>query len=88
MADLKDLMEIRKQAEQLRREHDMAVGALKQSKETLKKKYGCSTIKQAEEKLRRIESDCKKAKREFDREVEAFENKWNTRKGKDADGDD
>lgn len=76
MADIKELTELKKQVETAQRKADQAEGGLKQVLEQLKSDFECSSIKQAEKKLSKLQKDLKAAEVEFDAALEEFEEEW------------
>ncbi len=88
MADYNDLVELKRHAMTLRRKHDQSVGALQQAKKVLRDKYGCTTIKQAKQKLKRFKADARTAKTSFDEAVTLFKDKWGDRMDCDNDEHD
>ena len=81
MADLQDVIELKKKVDAMRRDADRAAGALDETMKRLKDEFGCDTIKAAKQKvwdLKRADAGAKDAfslafasiKKEFDDEGE------------------
>lgn len=77
MADLKRYTELKRQVEQAQKAADRAEGALEQLEAQLKKDFNCSSIEEAEKKLKTLTREQQEAEEDFQTALEAFEEKWN-----------
>ncbi len=73
---LKKYTRLRKDVETARQRADREQGALDQLTKTLKKDFDCSTLKQAQKKLKNLQTEEKEAKEEFVEAMEEFEENW------------
>jgi hypothetical protein len=76
MADLNDVLELKKRVEKLQRDADRAAGALAQTLAQLKSEFGCSSLEAAEALLKKAKTDEQKAQVAFDTALAAFEEEW------------
>lgn len=67
---------LQKAVEKAKRESDRLSGALEQTKRRLKDEHGCKSIKEAETKLKELESKEAKLTKELERELTTFQAKW------------
>lgn len=75
-SDLKEYVALKRRVEQSQQKADKAEGALGEVMKRLKTEFGCSTLAEAKEKLKRLEKQGVIAKREFDNALRKFEEKW------------
>ncbi len=73
---LKKYMKLKKDVEVSRQRADREQGALDQLMKTLKKDFNCTTLKQAQKKLKNLQEQEVEAKEEFVEVMEEFEEKW------------
>ena len=76
MSKLERYIEFKKRVELAQQKADKAEGALRQVMKQLKDKFGYSTLKAAKRKLKLMEKQEQKAKAEFEKAIEEFEEKW------------
>ena len=76
MIDLKRWEQLKAQVSKLRREADMAEGALRQLTARLETEFGCKTLAEAEEKLKRLERESDEANKQFSEALADFEAEW------------
>ena len=74
--DLKDYLQLKKEAEEAQQQADKAEGALEGVMKRLKDEFGCKSLESAEKKLKELEKIEKKAKKDFAAAVEKFEEDW------------
>jgi len=74
--NLRKYMELKKKVELAQQKADRAEGALQQVMNRLEEDFECSSVEDAEKKLKILEKQKQKAKEEFENAVEAFEEKW------------
>ena len=79
MIDLARYQLLRSRLDKAQREVDRAQGSLDQLMVRLKDEHGCETLKQAEKKLKRMESDSEGAEQEYDRLLSEFDEEWGDR---------
>ncbi len=75
-ATLKKYMRLKKDVETAQQRANRAQGALDQLMTTLQRDYDCSTLKQAQKKLKTLRKQEEEAKKEFVEAVEQFEEEW------------
>ena len=73
---LKKYTRLKKDVEAARQRADREQGALDQLMKTLKKDFDCTTLKQAQKKLKNLQEQEVEAKEEFVEAMEEFEEKW------------
>ena len=73
---LKKYTRLKKDVEVARQRADREQGALDQLMKTLKKDFDCTTLKQAQKKLKNLQEQEVEAKEEFMEAMEEFEEKW------------
>ncbi len=73
---LKKYTRLKKDVEVARQRADREQGALDQLMKTLKKDFDCTTLKQAQKKLKNLQEQEVEAKEEFVEAMEEFEEKW------------
>ncbi len=73
---LKKYTRLKKDVEVARQRADREQGALDQLMKTLKKDFNCTTLKQAQKKLKNLQEQEVEAKEEFVEAMEEFEEKW------------
>ena len=73
---LKKYTRLKKDVEVARQRADREQGALDQLMKTLKKDFECTTLKQAQKKLKNLQEQEVEAKEEFVEAMEEFEEKW------------
>lgn len=71
-----DLPKLKRRVDKLRQRADQAKGARDQIMLRLKKEYGCSTIEEAEEKLKEMREEERKLLKVYLKKKKAFEEKW------------
>jgi len=76
MADLKKYMQLKKRVEQAQQDSDKAEGALGEVMKRLKAEFGCSTLAEAEKKLKALKKQSDIVQKKFDDAMEEFEEKW------------
>jgi len=68
--------QIKRQIETAQQEADRAAGALQQIEERLKSEYNCNSIAEAEKKIKTLTKKQETVEAEFEKALEAFEEKW------------
>lgn len=76
MSDYNDYTALKDRHEKAQREADRASGALEQAEKQLMEKFNCSSLEEAEEKLKQLKVKETKARKSFDKNLEQFEEKW------------
>ena len=76
MVKLSDLTDLRTKVERLQRESDRAAGALTQALKRLKDEFQCSSLEDAEKKLKELKKEEAKAKDAFDESLTKFTKDW------------
>lgn len=76
MTELERLAKLKAQIEENQRRADRAQGALDQALAQLRQDYGCKGLKGAKKLLARLERQTAKAKAQFVRELQAFEEQY------------
>jgi hypothetical protein len=71
-----EFLRLKKRLEELRREHDQAVGAHKEAIKRLKQNHHCSTMKEANDKIERLDAERKEMLSVRERLIQEFEQKW------------
>ena len=79
MSLLEKYQELKKLCERKRREADRAQGALQQVLDTLKDKFNCSTVKEGEQLLKKLEIEIEKLEPRLQQELENLEDKYGDR---------
>lgn len=74
--DMARYQKMKKQVEQLRSEAERAAGREEQLMKQLKDQFGCTTIEEAQDKLKQLQTEAEKAKKVFDRKFDLFEAEW------------
>ena len=69
-------MRLKKDVETAQQRASRAQGALDQLMITLKKDFGCGTLEQAKKKLKSLQEQEEKVRKEFVDAVDEFEEKW------------
>lgn len=70
---------LKESVDQAQRDHDRAEGALSSLNARLKKEFGCSSRKEAEEKLATMKQEATKAEVDFNEALAGFEEDWKDR---------
>lgn len=76
MTALQKYTRLKKRVDEAQQAADKAEGALGQVMKQLKADFGCSTLKEAERKLKALGKQEAAAKKDFDEAVEEFEENW------------
>lgn len=76
MANLDDVLKLKAKQAKLRSEADQAKGMLASLQKTLKDDWGCSSISQATEKLRKMEAEENRLQESFSRKLGSFTEEW------------
>ena len=76
MIDINTVMKLKKDVKKLAQEKDRAKGRVEQLLKTLKEKFGCSSLKQARELLRREKKTLGKLERKYKIKERDFMEKW------------
>jgi len=76
MIDLARYQLLKSKLDKAQREVDRAQGSLDQLMVRLKDDHGCETLKQAEKKLKQMESDSEGAEQKYDRLLNEFDEEW------------
>ena len=84
MADLKRFNDLKKQVEQEQQKADRAEGALEQLHEKLKEEFNCTSLQDAEDKLKELQKKKEKAEKAFDSALQDFDEKWGSSDDDDA----
>ena len=79
MSRLDNYLELKKKVEQAQQRADKAEGALGQTMKRLKEELDCSTLKEAESKLKSLQKKGIELKEKFEEAKENFEEKWDDR---------
>ena len=79
MSRIEDLQELKEKTERMRQERDKAQGRLEEVEKQLKETFGVKTLKAAEKMLSKLEEDEEKARNEFDKAFQSFNDKWEMR---------
>jgi len=74
--NLNDYLKLKKKVELAQTEADQAEGALGEVMKQLKKDFSCSTLKEAKQKLKKLEKQKTSSKEEFEEALEKFEEDW------------
>ena len=74
--DLKEYQTIKARVEMARREKDRAEGAMESQMRTLKEKFGCSSVDEAETKLQKLKSEASEAEQKYNDKLKDFKEKW------------
>jgi len=73
---LAEYVNLKRKVEQAQQIADKAEGAMEQVMKQLENEFECSTLKEAEEKLRELKKREAVTKRKFEDAIEGFEEKW------------
>ena len=73
---IKKFEQLKRQVDAIKSDVSRAEGALAEYMKTLKKDHGCSTLKEAEAKLKVVNAKAKKAQEKFDTVMAAFMDRW------------
>jgi hypothetical protein len=73
---LKKFLEIKKKVEEDKRKDSQVEGALGEVMNQLKSEFGCSTLKEANQKLKKWRRQKAKIEDEFEEAVEQYELRW------------
>lgn len=76
--------QLKRQVEQLQREHDRAAGALEQIRLRLVTEFGCNSIKQAERLLVKLEQEAGELEKRFDKELKDFQKELAKHEGEET----
>lgn len=76
MATLSDLTALRTRVDHLRTEVNKAVGAKDQLLKQLKSEFGCNSLKEGVQLLKKLQAEEAQAKQDFDKSLKEFEAKW------------
>jgi DNA repair ATPase RecN len=76
MADLQDVLDLKKRVERLQREADHAAGALSETMKQLSKEFQCRSLEDAEEKLKQLKKAEAKAQASFEKALAEFEKEF------------
>lgn len=79
MIDEEKFIQLKKQAEEAQTARDKASGQLEFAMKRLKNEFECSSIKEAEAKLKSLTKESEQAEEEFELAIKSFEEKWNDR---------
>ena len=71
--------QLKRQAEEAQTARDKSSGQLEAAMKRLKDEFGCSSIKDAENKLKALTKEAEEAEEKYNNAVEAFEEKWDDR---------
>lgn len=78
MSLLSELAELKKEAEQARREADKAAGALEQLHQRLQDDFGCASVDEARKELVRLEKEEKALLRQYEKLRQEYTERWTT----------
>lgn len=73
---LEKVADLKKQVEIAKQKAHKAEGALEQTLKQIQEDFHCSSLDEAEKKLKTIQEEYNTAQKEFNKELEAFEEKW------------
>ena len=76
MVDISTVMELKKSVKKLGQEKDRAEGRVEQLLKTLKEKFGCTSLKKAQELLKKEKKSLMQLEKEFETKENAFMKKW------------
>jgi RecA-family ATPase len=76
MLVLDDFHNLEKKVEDLKRDRDVAKGALQLLLRRLRKEFGCKTLKEAKELLKTLQAQERKAMHRYTVERKKFDQKW------------
>jgi len=74
--DVEEYQTLKRCVETAQQDLNKAEGALTQLMNQLKKEFNCSTIEQAEKKLKELEKKQKQLEIEFNKQIKQFKEKW------------
>lgn len=74
--ELRDYILLKEKVEEAQSKADKAEGALNEVLKTIKKEFGCKSLKEAKVKLKKLKKEEAKAEEEFDKAMTEFEEKW------------
>ena len=76
MVDINEVMELKKNVKRLEQEKERAKGRVDQLLETLKEVFDCSSVKQAQELLKKKESELEMLGSKYKSSLNSFTEKW------------
>lgn len=78
MADITEeqYRKLKREVEQAKSDADRAQGSLDQLLARLKEEFNCKNLEEAKSLLRRLGKEAEDAKREFERHLHTYEEKW------------
>jgi hypothetical protein len=68
--------QLKRKIEVYQRKADKAAGALQELMKRLKDDFGCTSLKEAEKLLERMQSDHKRDSRQFEKDLQEFEEEY------------
>jgi len=74
--NLEEYKRLKKKVEDLQRESNRAEGKLKGLMDRLEEEQGCTSLKEADEKVTKIQDRLQKLEDKFDKALETFKEKW------------
>jgi hypothetical protein len=74
--DLRKFERLKRETEDARRQKDQAAGALSQAMKQLKDELGCETLDEAKDLERKLSKQLSRAEKDYNQELETFEEKW------------
>lgn len=74
--NLAEFAKLKEKVESLRRKRDKSSGIMEELLRQIKAEFGCTSIKEAEEKLEQMKVEGKTMRANLDRDLEQFESKW------------
>ena len=78
MSDLKEYSKLKDKVDAAQQKASKAEGALGQVKKQLKSDFGCSSLPEANKKLKQLKKQEQKIDSEYDEAVENFKETWET----------
>ena len=79
MIDEAEYRALKKKAEDAKTERDKAQGQLDAAMATLRDEFGCDTIEEAQEKMKKLEAEATKTEAAYETAKSKFETDWNER---------
>ena len=74
--NLEEYKRLKKKVEDLQRESNRAEGKLKGLMDRLEEEQGCTSLKEADVKVTKIQEKLEKLEKSFDTALEKFKDKW------------
>jgi len=76
MGLLEQYKELKDKADKAQQNHNKAEGALDQIKRQLKEDFGCSSLKDAKNKLKMLTKEVAEAEKDLQNAMDEFESEW------------